>query len=427
MSSSPLRIHIHDWSGHPFQAQLSRELARRGLIVEHSYSSEYVSGKGRLELEPDDPETLSFAAITAQHPFDKYSPVGRLRYELSYAKAWTNQISLTRPDVVVVCNTSLFMIERFRRWARRTRTPWVLWHQDFYSLAFAAELRQKLPGPVAQLGGWIASQLERQSTRSATRVVAIGKEFEAYYQQEWRLRRSGVSVIPNWAPLSEITPRPLDNPWSAEWIAERGDLTLVYAGTLGRKHNPGLLVDLIATVRARGVDARLLVASEGEGADVIAARAGEFPAGAIRVIPFQPAEQFPDMLGAGDVLVAILEPGASKFSIPSKVLSYLAAGRPLLGLMPADNPAADDIAAAGGLVAPPTPEGVASAADWIVSISGDAAVRAELGTRSRRLAEERFNISRITDQFAEIIRAAATGVSGSADERRVDTVSDQRN
>lgn len=424
MSTTPLRIHVHDWSGHPFQAQLSRELARQGMIVEHSYSSEYVSGKGRLELEPDDPETLSFAAITAAHPFDKYSPVGRLRYELSYAKAWINQIKSTRPDVVVVCNSSLFMIERFRRWARRTRTPWVLWHQDFYSLAFAAELRQKLPGPIGRLGGWTASRLERQSTRAATRVVAIGKEFESYYEQEWKLRRSGVSVIPNWAPLGEITPRPLDNPWSAEWITERGDITLLYAGTLGRKHNPGLLVDLVKTVRALGVDARLLVASEGDGAVVIRASAGDFPPGAIRVIPFQPADQFPDMLGAGDVLVAILEPGASKFSIPSKVLSYLAAGRPLLGLMPADNPAADDIAAAGGLVAPPTPEGVARAADWIVSISGDATTRAELGVRARQLAEERFNITRISAQFAEIIGAAAEEFSGSPGGRRADSVAE---
>ena len=63
----------------------------------------------------------------------------------------------------------------------------------------------------------------------------------------------------------------------------------------------------------------------------------------MRLLPFQPAEQLSEVLGSGDVLVALLEPGASKFSIPSKVLSYLAAGRPVLGIMPADNPAAVDI------------------------------------------------------------------------------------
>ncbi len=31
-----MRILVHDYSGHPFQAQLSRELARRGHDVVHS-------------------------------------------------------------------------------------------------------------------------------------------------------------------------------------------------------------------------------------------------------------------------------------------------------------------------------------------------------------------------------------------------------
>ncbi len=413
MSSTSLRIHVHDWSGHTFQAQLSRELARRGLIVEHSYSSEYVSGKGRLNVGPDDPKTLSFTTITTGRRFEKYSPVGRLRYELSYAKVWLNRLNETRPDIVVVCNTPIVVGECFRRWACRTHTPWVLWHQDIYSLAMGEELYRKLPHLVAQVGAWSFSRLERRITQAATRVVAIGQEFRRHYEQEWKLRRPGVSIIPNWAPLDEITPRALDNPWSAYWITDRGDLTLIYAGTLGRKHNPVLLVDLITAVRSRGIDARLIVASEGEGADLIRTHVGEFPAGTVRVIDFQPADQLPDMLGAGDVLIAILEPGASKFSIPSKVLSYLAAGRPVLGLMPAGNPAACDIVSAGGLVASPTPEGIASAAEWIVSINGDGATtRAELGACSRRLAEKKFDINKIADQFAEILGATAREARG---------------
>jgi hypothetical protein len=34
-----MRILISDYSGHPFQVQLSRELARRGHGVTHSYST----------------------------------------------------------------------------------------------------------------------------------------------------------------------------------------------------------------------------------------------------------------------------------------------------------------------------------------------------------------------------------------------------
>ena len=48
-----MRVLVHDFSGHPFQVELSRELARRGHEVTHSYCPAWVSGKGSpLEAEP---------------------------------------------------------------------------------------------------------------------------------------------------------------------------------------------------------------------------------------------------------------------------------------------------------------------------------------------------------------------------------------
>lgn len=48
---SNARIQVHDFSGHPFQADLSRELARRGYYVDHVFSTQYSSGKDRLEID----------------------------------------------------------------------------------------------------------------------------------------------------------------------------------------------------------------------------------------------------------------------------------------------------------------------------------------------------------------------------------------
>ena len=56
-----MRILLHDYSGHPFQVELSRELSRRGHDVTHSYCDAYTSGKGHLRTEPG--ETLAFEPI----------------------------------------------------------------------------------------------------------------------------------------------------------------------------------------------------------------------------------------------------------------------------------------------------------------------------------------------------------------------------
>ena len=96
----------------------------------------------------------------------------------------------------------------------------------------------------------------------------------------------------------------------------------------------------------------MLVVSEGPGADWLAEHAS--PDDALRLLPYQPYERLPEVLASADVLVAVLEPDAGAFSVPSKVLTYLCAGRPLLGALPADNLAARVVTqSGGGIVVPP--------------------------------------------------------------------------
>lgn len=406
-------IQVHDFSGHPFQAELSRELATRGLTVEHAFSTQYASGKGRLERLPDDAETLSFHAIETPRRFEKYSPVARLRFERSFARTWIEQLAATRPSLVIACNVPLFALHRFSRWARHTDLPYVLWHQDVFSLALGEELERRLPRvpgvrhPAIAAGSRYLTHLEKEVVRDARRVVAIDDAFVREYMT-WGLDTDHVEVIPNWAPIGEIVPQERDNEWAQAHLGRHEPLRLLYAGTLGRKHNPLLLVDLLEQLRDRGIDAELTVVSEGEGADLLAEAATRRPSisGFVRLLPFQPADELSQVLGSADILLALLEPRASKFSIPSKVLSYLAAGRPVLGVMPADNPAASDIETAGGCVVEPDHHGIAAAVSWIEKAQASSGLLADLGRRSRELAVERFGIDSIVKRFTAVIDSA---------------------
>src|SRR4051812_28305758 len=98
-----MRLNLHDYSGHPFQAQLARYLAGRGHEVVHTYSAQYVTGHGRLDLQPGDPQQLSFHGLTADAPMIKYSPIGRARFELAYAAAWREWLDNEKFDLVVAC------------------------------------------------------------------------------------------------------------------------------------------------------------------------------------------------------------------------------------------------------------------------------------------------------------------------------------
>ena len=118
--------------------------------------------------------------------------------------------------------------------------------------------------------------------------------------------------------------------------------------------------------------------------------------------PFQPFDQLSEVLASADVLLVILEPDAGVFSVPSKVLSSLAAGRPILGSIPGRNLAARLVmrAGAGVVVEPEDAEGLIAAARALLA---DAPARDAAGKAARAYAESAFDIQTIADRFVQVI------------------------
>jgi glycosyltransferase involved in cell wall biosynthesis len=102
----------------------------------------------------------------------------------------------------------------------------------------------------------------------------------------------------------------------------------------------------------------------------------------------------------------VLEPDAHAFSVPSKVLTYLAAGRPILAAMPRDNLASRIVESSGaGRVVDPgdLPALVAAARD----LAGDRAARNAAGSAARAYAERAFDIEVKADRFEAVIGPVA--------------------
>jgi glycosyltransferase involved in cell wall biosynthesis len=394
-----MRILVHDFSGHPFQVQLSRALARRGHEVLHVDCASYATGKGDLSSR-DDPK-LSVHSIELGARFDKYSVRRRFQQEAAYGRRFTRLAQSFGPDVLLSSNDPLVAKWVAGRWCRRTRTPWVFWLQDIYSVAMST-----VAGRLPLLGramGATFRRMEQQLLREASAVVAISADFLPRLDA-WNIDRAKVTVIENWAPVDELPVRPRHNAWSAEHGLDDATVFL-YAGTLGMKHDPDLLVAIARRFRARA-DVRVVVASEGVGADYVRGRAAEEGLRNVVVLPFQPYERLPDTLATGDVLLVILEPDAGVFSVPSKVLSYHCAQRPLLASVPSENLAARIIESQrSGVVVPPgDAETWATAAEALLA---DPERRAALGANARAYAERAFDIDAITDRFETVLRDSA--------------------
>src|SRR5690242_8280891 len=101
-----MRLFIHDFAGHPYAPQLSRTLAARGHEVVHAYCGGVATGQGAVEHRADDPAGLRFLDVSSA-PFERYSPIGRVRSEVSYGRKLATQVRALRPDAVVSANCPL--------------------------------------------------------------------------------------------------------------------------------------------------------------------------------------------------------------------------------------------------------------------------------------------------------------------------------
>ena len=293
-------------------------------------------------------------------------------------------------------DTPLFAQSVILRGCRRKRVPFVFWLQDLNSVAMRPRGRRRLPVAGRGIGNALVG-LERKALLRSSAVVAISEDFRTTLLA-WGLPAERVHVIENWAPVDELPVRPRENGWASRHGLD-GKPVLLYSGTLGLKHDAGLLLQLADALP----EARVVVASEGLGADWLAER----PRQNLLLLGFQPYDELPDVLGAGDVLLVILERAAGTFAVPSKVLSYLCAGRPLLASLPEDNLAARVVASSGGglLVEPDDAGGLVEGARRLLA---DDELRARLGAAGRAYAERTFDIGTIADRFDDVLASVVS-------------------
>lgn len=395
------RILINDYCGHPFQVELSRELARRGHAVLHVYSADDQTPKGDLLPGDADPTTFLIEGLSLGKPIQKYNLVRRRQQERAYGELMCRRIEEFRPDVVIGSNNPLEAQNQIGSYCRRRAIPFIFWLQDIHSDAIKSILSQKSVAAGALIGTWY-EWIERRLLRNADHVVAIAENFMPRLES-WKIAKAKVSVIENWAPKNKINVTPGSNGWRhAQGLTDKK--VALYTGTIGLKHNPNLL---LAAAEAFGTEAdvQIVVVSEGKYASYLKDEARRRKLGNLSVLPFQPFESYSEVLASGDVLIAMIEPDAAFYSVPSKVLSYLCSGRPIVLAADKRNLAATILqrSGAGVVVEPRDTSGFVAA---IRRFLRHEAERQAAGALGRQYAEKMFDVGLIADRFEHIFQEA---------------------
>jgi colanic acid biosynthesis glycosyl transferase WcaI len=289
----------------------------------------------------------------------------RMVHEASFlATSWVRMATLRRADVIVAVSPPLPLGIPVWLISRLWRRPFVFHVQDLQPDA-AVGLGMLRPGRFTKL----LYALEAFAYRKAAAVSGISDGMLDAF------RRKGVEAqrrwfFPNWVAdtmpgQAEVRAREAARAafCSRHGIDPRLPL-LVYSGNVGMKQGLGVLLEAALVPVAGDAQPCWIVAGDGAGKEALLALAAQRGAKSVRFLPLQPDAAFVEMLIAADVAVITQQKGTGQFFFPSKLLTALGRGKPVLAVADADSELARAVVEGGfGLVAPPDdPAAVAKAA-----------------------------------------------------------------
>lgn len=393
-----MKIVIHDFGGYAFVRPLSVALALAGHTVYHLWCGSIVSTpSGDLSRRPTDPSTLHFVRIDLDAPLQKHRYLKRLQQERAYGKRLVATLRTLDADVILSGNTPLDAQASLLRFARQHQIPVIYWLQDLLGVASETVLKKRL----WLVGQWIGTYYvhkERRLLRDSAAVVPISKAFLPLLAT-YGIPSERIHLIENWAELPSGEPPRRDNDWSRRHHLGAG-CRFMYAGNLGQKQRASHLADIARATAKDG--AEMIVISQGEAVSSLEQACQKEGLTNIRFLPFQPAEDVPQMLAAADVMVALLEPDAGAYCQPSKILTYMAAGKPILASLPRENPAfrlLEDTRC--GL--PVDAQDFFGLTDRAQALALDPDYREVLGSRALKAAQDRFQIEPIAESFLKVL------------------------
>ncbi len=216
-------------------------------------------------------------------------------------------------------------------------------------------------------------------------------------------------VIPNFVDTDRVRPAPRDTQYREEYGL--GDATVVlYAGNVGLSQSLDLVLDAARRHRHRD-DVVFVINGGGSALDGLRRRAAELDN--VRFVPMQPRERLPEVLATGDIHLVPLKRGLARSSVPSKLYSILAAGRPVLASVDPGTEVATTVERSGaGLAVPPEdPDAFCEALDELLA---DPARRERLGASGRRFVEGWASPEAVGGAYEELFRSVSQGRSGPA-------------
>ena len=307
------KILIHDYAGHPFQIDLSRQLSKKYDVL-HCYNASNTTPQGKTKKTKNDLKSFNIAPITLSSKIDKNSLFKRWYQEVRYGIKLIKTIKEYSPDIIISTNTPLdaqfiiFIYSKFKK------IKFIFWLQDMIAFTASVILKKRIKF-LGSLVGLYFLFLEKNIAKFSD-ITIVTMDSHISILEKWGVKKEKISLIHNWACLEDYPIMKKNNEWSKKHNYSN-KFIFMWTGTMGMKHSPDLFIDLSEKFK-NNLDIQIVVVSESQGADWLKEQKEKLNIKNMDILPYQDFKDVPNMMAASDCLICIVGNDVADAAIPSK-------------------------------------------------------------------------------------------------------------
>ncbi|MGQ9854624.1 MAG: glycosyltransferase family 4 protein [Candidatus Oleimicrobiaceae bacterium] len=284
--------------------------------------------------------------------------------------------------------------------------------QSLRDTPFILNVQDLFPQSIIDLGllknRWIIAAFEAMERFIYARAthITVHSEGNRHHIVSKGAAEDKVTVIPNWVDIEFIRPADRmnglrkENGWDDTFIVS-------FAGILGYSQDLDVVLEaagLINHPQSATYNSKILFLIVGDGVEKarLQTKARQMGLANVRFLPMQPRERYPSVLHASDVCLVTLHDKVKTPVVPSKILSIMAAGRPVVAAVDlnGDAPRLIEQAQCGFCVPSEDPHALAEA---VLLLYRDPSLREELGRNGRQYAEEHLSLQACVGRYEELL------------------------
>jgi colanic acid biosynthesis glycosyl transferase WcaI len=257
----------------------------------------------------------------------------------------------------------------------------------------------------------ILAKFEYSAYRKATGAIVLCEGFRD------ALRKNGypdekIKVIRSPINIDRIYPKKDKYAFRESYGIAKASFVVLWAGSMGIKQGLSNIIEASKLSKRLGISVLWVLVGDGEARRSLEAEAKKYNLESyIKLLPFQPEDHLSDMFSTADVLLLNQLSTVKNTVMPSKLLTYMAAGLPVLAAVNADSQAAELMRASeGGVIV--EPENPMALIEGLKGLINDKKIREEMGERNRIYAVEHFDRKKILISQEMFLMDVALGRGG---------------